>query len=514
MKARSLTQSMSFLHTWGGLFTGWLLFVVLFTGAVAVYRAELTLWLSPEMSPTAGVTRAQALALGEAYLRAHAPHHRQWRIALPSLREPVVKVAWRTGPGGSGDARLDPRSGVALTRETEGGDFFLEMHEGLHIDRNKNRLGLYLVGFSGLAMLVGAISGVIVHKRIFKDLFLFRPRASRQRSWLDAHNLLGVLPLPFHVVMAYTGVLLLYWMFVPGGVQALYGGKEPPFRRDAITLEYQQPPKGPSGAALATRPLWSFVEAAEARLGAGKVGYLWIRDIDRRSAVVEAYRERTDRVSQQAPQIAFDGATGRVIRVVGPRSPAAEAQSAIAAVHWLEWGGAAVRLAYFVAGLAGAAAIACGLEVFVAKRRRRGEGAAPWMRAVEALNVAAVAGLAAACAAFLWAERLIPVGIAGRADAAVQIFWWAWLAAALHAAARGGGRAAWREQWTAAALLAFGAPWLGGLGLRDLATADGVRLGVDAGLLVLGAACAAIALRLWRGADAAPTRHMAMRLGA
>lgn len=496
---RSLTQSMSALHTWGGLVFGGLLFAVLLSGSAAVYHSELTTWLTPEQSATAPPDRARSLAIGEAWLRANAPAHRLWRITLPSTREPVVKVAFRAGPTPNGDARLDGRTGARLLRETEGGEFYLKLHEGLHIDRGKNRVGLYIVGLAGVAMMVAAISGVIVHKRILKDMFLFRPAASRQRSWLDAHNVLGVLPLPFHVIMAFTGLLLLYWMYLPAGVQALYGGKEAPFRAQAILLDLQQPPKGDAGPPRATLPLLRFVEAAEPVIGRGTTASLWIHDIDRANARVEVYRERTDRVSQQVPQVMFAGADGRVLRVVAQRTPAAEVQAFLAALHWIEWGGPAVRLVYLLAGLAGAGAVAAGLVVFTTKRRRRPEGAAAWFRMVEALNVAAVAGCCIASIAFLWAERLTPVETAARAGVGVSAFFWTWLLTLAHAGMRGDARAAWVEQLALAGALAVGAPWLGGEMLRHLAPGEGVRLGIDLGLLAIGAGLLAAA---WKAARA------------
>lgn len=512
MSAKSLTQSMSLLHTWGGLVFGWLLFVVLLSGSIAVYDDELTLWLTPEVPATARVDRGTALDTGAAYLRARHHDARLWRITLPSRRDPTIKAAWRSGKGPNGEQKLEPRSGAPILRQTEGGDFYLKLHEGLHIDRADNRIGLYIVGLTGIAMLVASISGVIVHKRIFKDLFLFRPAASRQRSWLDLHNVLGVLPLPFHVMMAYTGLLLLYWMFLPAGVQTLYGGREPPFRREAITLQYQQLSGAPPGPPQPTLPLTGFLQAAEQRVGSGHVAYLWVRDHDRANATVEAYRERTDRVSQQVPQIAFEGATGRVLRVVERRSPAAETQAFVAALHWLEWGGAAVRLVYFLAGLAGAGAVACGLLVFTTKRRRRPEGGAPWMRLVEMINVAAVAGCCVASVSYLWAERMIPVDAVGRAQVSVAVFFWAWLACLLHAGLRGGRRAAWMEQLGLTGALCLGAPLLGGHVLTHVAAGDGVRIGVDAGLAILGSVFLALVVRLAR--TSRDSRHQRLDVGA
>src|SRR5690606_1906301 len=87
-------------------------------------------------------------------------------------------------------ARSGPRAALP---DPLGGDFFFTLHSPLHA----GQLGMYIVGLAGVFMLAALVSGVIIHRRIFKDFFTLRPRAQGQRAWLDAHNLFGVVGLPF-----------------------------------------------------------------------------------------------------------------------------------------------------------------------------------------------------------------------------------------------------------------------------------------------------------------------------
>jgi uncharacterized iron-regulated membrane protein len=496
MKA-TFTQSMAFLHTWCGLVFGWILFVVLLTGSIAVFYGELNYWLTPEMRGGLKLDPVRSLQVGEQYLRTHAPESRLWRVTLPTAREPVLKVVWRA-PQGSQSRSLDPLTGREIVRKTEGGDFYLSLHEGLHIDRNKNLAGFFIVCMAGMAMIVACVSGVVVHKRILKDMFVFRSGASPHRAWLDAHNLFGVLALPFHVMMAFTGILLLYWLFIPSGAGVVYEGGNPAFRRVANAQEYRQLDGAP-GPAAATAPLAFYVDKAEAVIGPRRTAYVYVRDPDRANAVVEVYRERTDRVSQQVDQIAFDR-DGRVLRslLIAEKSLPFRLQSTVAAWHWIEWGGNLVRWFYYLAGLMGAALVAAGLVVFTAKRQRQA-GGRRWLRVVEALNVAAVAGASAACVAYLWAERLIPAAVEGRSDLSVKVFFGVWAAAVVHAMLRPA-RRAWAEQLALTGLLCVGAPVLGGLILGHFADADTVRATIDATLVVTGLLFLAGA---WRGGGSA-----------
>ncbi|HBW98859.1 MAG TPA: PepSY domain-containing protein, partial [Pseudoalteromonas sp.] len=72
----------------------------------------------------------------------------------------------------------------------------------------------WVVCFASFFMLLAIISGVVIHKRIFKDMFTFR-RNKGTRSWLDAHNLSSVLALPFHLMITYTGIITLIFMLFP-----------------------------------------------------------------------------------------------------------------------------------------------------------------------------------------------------------------------------------------------------------------------------------------------------------
>lgn len=86
----------------------------------------------------------------------------------------------------------------ARVRDTFGGDFLYRLHYELHMPPVWGR---WLVGAATMAMLVTLISGVITHRRIFADFFTFRPKKGGRRAWLDAHNILGVPALPYHLMM-------------------------------------------------------------------------------------------------------------------------------------------------------------------------------------------------------------------------------------------------------------------------------------------------------------------------
>ena len=80
-------------------------------------------------------------------------------------------------------------------------------------EREKHLVGLAVT-------FVAIISGVITHRRIFADFFTFRTRRG-QRSWLDAHNAVAVLALPFHLMITYTGLVTLLFLAMNGHLVVL-----------------------------------------------------------------------------------------------------------------------------------------------------------------------------------------------------------------------------------------------------------------------------------------------------
>jgi uncharacterized iron-regulated membrane protein len=494
----SFTRSMAWLHTWIGLLFGWVLFGVLLTGTLAVFYSAITLWAMPEIRTDTHPDRARTLAIARDYLEHNAAGAQQWRIVIPTPREPALRLVWTQPDGRSTTRQLDPETGALIARQTDGGLFFLAYHATLGINRHINPTGHLIVGAAGLAMLVACISGIVIHKRIFRDFFVFRPRAARQRAWMDTHNMLSVLPLPFHMMMAYTGLVLLYYAYIPAGVTMLYAGDTDAYLRAASQAEYREPQTAP-GNFRPTVSLSPLVDRAEKAWGGGPAVNIYVSHPNHADAAVEIWRWRDDRISNYPDRIAFDGTTGSMVRPLLRRSAGRQTQSILAGVHFIEWGGNTARWLYFLCGLMSCAMVAAALILFVAKRERKPVAHPAFFRMVRSLNVAAIAGNMVACIAFFWAERLISPEIAGRKALVETYFFAAWLVCLVHAGLRPD-RRAWIEQLALAGLLCLGLPLLGGHVGRSLphllATGDWTRAAVELTAMVIGAVLLAISVRL------------------
>ena len=537
-------QAQSWLHTWCGLWFSWLLFAVFLTGTLAVFEEPITHWMMPEhhaegaaagTTPPASADRAQRLAWGLAYMEKHHPGTEMWELwPADAGGEGDLRVYWLDEKHQYAVADLDPVTGEPLAddhgqehsadgavRATLGGHHFVDFHYQLHA----GAAGLWLVGISALAMLAALVSGVVTHRRIFKDFFTFRA-GKGQRSWLDAHNAVAVLTLPFQFMIAYTGLALSGMTFMPAGIAAYFGTGGEGTRAYLAALNEPDKPKR-LGRAMAVPDLEPFARRGQELMGqpvramvidhpgdaAARVGvYGWNSDDDMRR-----------RLSATSGMVMFSAATGEVLQVRQPGSVdgggASLAQSVMGALHMVPFGGLALKWLYFLCGLAGSAMMATGAILFMVKRRERhlgrhwgefGTATARVYRLIEGLNVAAIAGLGVACIAYLWANRLVPVSVAHRDDWELTAFFGLWSLTLAHALLRSPA-AAWKEQLGLLSLLCLLLPLLNWLSVGDhliaqLLRGDWESAGVELFCIAIGLSAA------WACRFLDTEQHRAVRL--
>jgi len=504
---RGIRQTMSDLHIWSGLLVGWFLYAMFLTGTVSYFKDEISQWMRPELAHQAEVPDPALVTARVAQaLQALAPGSPQWSITPPDARSNTAGAFWRKsgveGRAGFQSATFDPATGRELAaRETRGGDFFYRFHFNFHY--MPVLWGRWLAGFCAMFMLVAIVSGVITHKKIFTDFFTFR-WGKGQRSWLDAHNALSVFGLPFHAMITYTGLVTLMAMYMPWGEQAAY--KTPVERQEArMQISATPPAPKPSGRQAALASVEDMVRQAQQRWGRDNIGRVIIAQPGDANARVTITRGDEARVSTSPQFMLFEGSSGRLLQTKDSVGPAAETRGVMVALHLGRFGDTAVRWLYFLVSLAGTAMVGTGLVMWTVKRRTKlPDPERPYFgfRLVERLNIAAIAGLSIAMAGMLWANRLLPLDMAQRAEWEIHGFFIVWGAALAWALVRPAKRAWIELLWTGVAALAL-LPVLNALTterglLVSLRDGDWVFAGLDLTLIALAALHAALAVRTAR----------------
>ncbi len=510
-------QSMAWLHTWTGLLVGWLLLLIFMAGTASYYREEISRWMRPEL-PASTVGTDVAAERAVHFLQEHAGNAETWFVTLPDPRNPAMRLFWRNpesmvkppaegekrrrrGGGRFGDATVDPNTGETLqARETRGGDFFYRLHFDLHYI--PVLWARYLVGFCAMFMLVAIITGVITHKKIFKDFFTFRPDKGL-RSWLDFHNVSAVMALPYHAMITYTGIVTLMVMYLPWGIKVAYPQDEAAFFSEAFggLPEVSAPAQG-RAVALPVRQL---LDSARLHWKGADVAGFSVTSPGAANAVIDIRQRDGRRLSNDTPALRYDMVSGRLVQESPSAGGATATRGVMYGLHlarFADWG---LRALFFLSGLAGCLMVASGVVLWAVKERpkhaksgRTGFG----LRLVDALNIGAVAGLPIAFAAYFLGNRLLPLDMAARADAEVSVFFQAW-GAALLAAFVWPKRMMWAWQlYLGAALFAL-LPVVNALTTHvhlgvTLRSGDWVLAGFDLTMLAFGAMLAMCGWRMQR----------------
>ena len=184
-------------HSWTGLMTGALMYLVCLTGALCVFYPELQRWeqadiresleYDPAMLETSlnSVIAESGADLGPVYI--YLPYE-----AYPRLYMRTQDESWFINPDGS--------AGEPVAANWT--DFLIDMHVYLTLPRT---YGIILVSALGAMLCALIISGFLSHPGLIKEAFKLRLGGGTRIEQVDIHNRLSVWGAPFHLLIAITG---------------------------------------------------------------------------------------------------------------------------------------------------------------------------------------------------------------------------------------------------------------------------------------------------------------------
>jgi uncharacterized iron-regulated membrane protein len=518
-------QSMSWLHTWLGLVMGWVLYFVYLTGTLGYLDKEVDYWMTPDRPYFAAPgTQREQLTVAQQYLQQVAPDAMRWNIQLIGGREaPSLDVLWVEQPGGNSRGAthretLDPHTGRPIdysARDTGGGQVLYKMHYQLaYIPYDKAILVIMVLT---LVMFAAMVTGIIVHKNIFKDFFTFRPRKG-QRSWLDGHNLLSVTALPFHLIVTYSGFLFFTYQFMPSVPKLLYADSgRPALQFYQGVYPYQQPelPKAAS-VHVPLAPLASLMDEVDRTWGRNVATAVEVRNPGDANARVLVKPQETVSIAYPENMLVFDGAKGALLENFRPDDhAAADTDHVMKGLHKGLFANWFLRILLLFMGIGGTAMIGTGLLLWANARRTRLLAANQplhfgiWL--VDRLNVGTIVGMPISIAAYFWANRLLPLELPARAEWEVHAMYLTMAAMFAWPMVRGPERSRVELLWLCAA--AYGLlPVLNALTTtrhlgHSIPQGDWIMAGFDLTALACGAIAAIFAVKVARSAATATVRR-------
>lgn len=446
---------MHWLHTWSGLLVGWILYFIFITGTAGYVDTEIDSWMRPEIPISINVSEtAHLLALAEKRLYQQATTAASWSINFPAGRNnPVFNIRWQ-GAQGNFHEVLDPRTGqVIAVRETGGGRLLYRLHYRLHY--MPRIIATWIVSICSMFMMIALISGIIIHKRIFKDMFTFRPR-KENKAWLDMHNIFSVLSLPFQLMITYSGLLFLAFTTMSWVVSASYGlGAEN--KQQFFDEAFSSHPK--IERADITAPMFSLsklIIESEQRWGENEVSSIQIDNYNDANARIHIRQRQSDDLSA-VKSVIYHGVSGELLHNSAEREKSItnDVHRVLLSTHEGLFAGTFLRFLYVLSGMFGAGMIATGLILWTRRKRTQAQKENrphKGLALVERLNVATIIGLLIGIAAFFWSNRLLSVDDPNRASKEIMILFISWVFSLLYASFRTVHRSWVELSWLAAIL--------------------------------------------------------------
>ena len=359
-----MTRNILFqIHWFLGITAGLVLAVMGVTGATLSFEPEILAALNPDRPVVEAAARLSGPELIAQMMR-QRPDARIGRLIVPSDPGEMTTVSYARGTSGKRHLeRLDPYDGTMLG-EPRGAatiDVLEDLHRWLALPGEGNGIGRQITGFSAIALLYFALSGLYLRwpKRPldWRNWFVLDLRKTGRNLYRMLHAVIGGWVLLFYLVSGFTG---LWWSYdwYRQGVRALLVAEGPVER-----------PKGPKD-----------VTADPARAWNGFVRATGGRSYDRVTMIVRDYGEvqfraklpggRHDRVTDE---LSIDGTTGAVIKDqrYGNRRLGEDIVTSVFELHRGAYFGLAGRIAMLLSSLTMPLFTITGFLLYFARRRRK-----------------------------------------------------------------------------------------------------------------------------------------------
>jgi uncharacterized iron-regulated membrane protein len=409
------TKAMVAVHGWSGIVLGLLLYAVVLTGTAAVFAQEIGAWSAGHVTTRsafekpvdANIRRLSAMTpplyreavnlfeIGDHGLGVFFHHDELDAKGMPIERgiyyqlDNTGRIA-RTVRGTSEEV-FGPRNDDALS------SFLVDTHVRLHVP---NPWGLLLTGILGLAMLVAAISGLLIHRHLFKDIFTLRGRASPVLVDRDKHSVAGTWSLPFAFILAFTGSFFSFFgtIGVPVVAMAAFGGDV-----EALSEAVFGNPGTPDPRAVAIGNLDRVTADAIRRTGEAPT-FVAIENFGRADAKITSFHN--PKASDIEPvALLYNGATATFERAkptVGTRPSAGGTLAGIMGpLHFGNFAGLLSKAIWFGLGFAMCYVTFTGMRLWVIRRKADARSLAWLERMLTVVGFGLPFGLVISAAAFL-----------------------------------------------------------------------------------------------------------------
>ncbi len=519
---RDTTKKYYTVHSWVGAITAILLFIIAYTGAVSVFgRPELKVWANTEIRHGATSDFAAIESLVNQHAQSIDPsYYEHVRVLLPGKRSYTSLVVVFEKETEDADGKhlhealwfehhpltlelIEKKQGdigeIFSARSKDMADFIIEFHADLHLG---SPLGLALTGLLGLTLFLSIITGVVIHRKVAKELFTFRPWRSLRLLFTDTHKVLGVWGLLFHATIAFTGAFLglATVLLIPAAAYVSFGGDQEKLI-ETFLPEVSPELSGTNAEMQLAKPLQALsnsengiivVDAniygwgdAEALLHVGTLGGNGLGNM------THEYRAANGKfLGSYTTFDRHDGFTGPILDAMFP-------------LHFGNFGGLFVKILWFFLGLSTAMLAVTGMMIWIERRAFGSEGSlsSTTYQRISRMTAGICVGLVAASVSLFYAQLLLRVPGKDMNFWLGVVFFAVWIVAIMWALVRANAYRITKELLFCSGLLAFGVAPLNAAVTGDsfitmLGQGHMMTAGVDLSVLISGALLIWLAVKL------------------
>lgn len=394
--SQARTKTLLAIHGGSAVGLGLLLYAVIVTGVASVFSDEIGDWSSPLPQAVGDPFVPGTDALVRTLAGDIDPRYADELTLFPSAGGRLAAFFHTHEEDADGHpeevgvlAHFDPlrrqrlalREGSVATlfegdRDNALAQFMVDLHVRLHLP---HPWGLLLTGVLGLAMLVAAVTGFVLHRHLIRELFTLRRRGDALLTARDAHVIAGTWNLPFAFLLAFTGS---YFSFgsafgIPAMAMIAFEGDQ---ERLIETVIGEPPGDDPRPAAMAD--LDAMIADARERSGAAPA-FVQVAHWGRADAQVTIFADYRPG-ALTGPTYLYRGATGDFLRTKPVLGQAPSMGSTLfelmTPLHFGNFAGVFSKVLWFALGFAGAYVSFTGLRLWT-QRRQDQPGWAPLARA-------------------------------------------------------------------------------------------------------------------------------------
>ena len=215
------------LHTWVGISSGILLFICFMAGGLSMFQHEISKWATPPAQSLNAIEINQYNDLVSKVQAEHPETLKSFQLNLDSAEFHYAPMQWKAPVEKRGEEEgIDLHQNAMLASLNEDGTLQVEqenlsklgwlieqLHEtaGIPGSLGHHTLGVYVMGIVSVLYFLALMTGLIVLlPTLVKDYCAIRSGKNKKRFWLDAHNVIGITSLPFHILICVTVIAFAF----------------------------------------------------------------------------------------------------------------------------------------------------------------------------------------------------------------------------------------------------------------------------------------------------------------